>query len=175
MESVFQQSNVKITRNKKYRELLRECYKYSRKSDHPSTHNAALLVDKSGKIVLKGLNILPPGVKKRKERYEGENKHKYLNHAERDVIYKAARKGIKTRGLTMVMPWLPCIPCANAIITSGIKKLIVHKQMIIRTREEWKEELINAVRMMKEAGVKILAYDGEIGVKAFMHGKEWIA
>jgi hypothetical protein len=64
MESVFQQSNVKITRNKRYRELLRECYKYSRKSDHPSTHNAALLVDKSGKIVLKGLNILPPGVKK---------------------------------------------------------------------------------------------------------------
>jgi dCMP deaminase len=105
MESVFQQSNVKITRNKRYRELLRECYKYSRKSDHPSTHNAALLVDKSGKIVLKGLNILPPGVKKRKERYEEENKHKYLNHAERDVIYKAARKGIKTRGLTMVMPW----------------------------------------------------------------------
>jgi hypothetical protein len=47
--------------------------------------------------------------------------------------------------------------------------------MIIRTKEEWKEELINAVQIMKEAGVKILAYDGEIGVKAFMHGKEWIA
>jgi deoxycytidylate deaminase len=46
----------------------------------------------------------------------------------------------------MVMPWLPCIPCANAIITSGIKKLIVHKQMIIRTKEEWKEELINAMK-----------------------------
>jgi deoxycytidylate deaminase len=75
----------------------------------------------------------------------------------------------------MVMPWLPYIPCADAIITSDIKKLIVHKQMIIRTKEKWKEELINAVQMMKEAGVKILAYDGEIGVKAFMHGKEWIA
>ncbi|MDT8413714.1 MAG: hypothetical protein RQ875_14720, partial [Vicingaceae bacterium] len=77
--------------------------------------------------------------------------------------------------LTMVMPWLPCIPCTNAIITSGIKKLIVHKQMIERTADKWKEELENAVQIMKEAGVKIIAYDGLIGTKAYMHSEEWDA
>ena len=75
----------------------------------------------------------------------------------------------------MVMPWLPCIPCTNAIISSGIKKLIVHKQMIERTREGWQEELKNAVQIMKEAGVHIEAYDGLVGVKAYMHSQKWYA
>ncbi len=60
----------------------------------------------------------------------------------------------------MVMAWLPCIACANAVISAGIKTLIVHKQMIERTREGWQEELKNAVQIMNEAGVKIIAYDG---------------
>ncbi len=42
----------------------------------------------------------------------------------------------------MVMPWLPFIQCANAIITSGIKQhLVIHKQMVERTDDKWKEEL----------------------------------
>ncbi|MBN2459380.1 hypothetical protein JXB28_03790 [Candidatus Woesearchaeota archaeon] len=154
--------------------LLKECYAYAKKSYHPSTHNAALLVDK-GKIILRGVNVLPPRVKRKKERFEGNNKHIYPNHAERDLVYKAARKGISTSGLTMVMPWLPCIPCANAIISSGIATLIVHKQMVERTREGWQEELRNAVKIMKEAGVKIIAYDGRVGAKAYMHHEVWDA
>lgn len=165
---------IKISKNPKYKELLRECYNYAKKSHHPSTHNAALLF-KDNKIILKGINILPPGVKEKKERFEGDNKHVYPNHAERDVIYKAAKKGIKTNGLTMIMAWLPCIPCADAIISAGIKKLIVHKQMVERTREGWKEELKNAVQIMKEAGVNIEAYDGFVGAKAYMHSQEWNA
>ncbi|MBI2630283.1 hypothetical protein HYW76_04210 [Candidatus Pacearchaeota archaeon] len=165
---------IKISTNEEYRVLLKDCYIYSRKSNHPSTHNAAFLLAKE-KMVLAGVNILPPGVEEKKERFEGENKHLYPNHAERDVIYKAAKQGVSTNGLTMVMPWLPCIPCANAIISSGIKILIVHKQMVERTREGWQEELKNAVEIMKEAGVEIIAYDGLIGVKAYMHSQEWDA
>ncbi len=166
--------NIKVTKNNFYKNLLRECYKYASKSNHPSTHTGALLV-KNRKIILKGKNVLPPGVKEVKERFEGQNKHIYLNHAERDVIYKAAKKGIKTNGLTMVMPWLPCIPCADAIISSGIKTLVVHKQMIERTRKGWQQELKNAVQILNEAGVQIIAYDGVVGAKAYMHGQEWDA
>lgn len=165
---------IKISKDPKYKVLLRKCYNYAKRSNHPSTHNAALLVKKD-KIILKGVNILPPGVKVKKERFTGDNKHIYPNHAERDLVYKAARKGIKTKGLTMVMAWLPCIPCANAVISAGIKKLIIHKQMVEKTREGWVEELKNAVQIMKEAGIKIIAYDGLIGAKAYMHSQEWNA
>ena len=167
-------NNIEITTDEAYRGLLRDCYRYASKSDHPSTHTAALLVD-NGKVILKGKNVFPPGVKRTKERITGENKHIYPNHAERDVIYKAALRGTKTKGLTMVMPWLPCIPCADAIISSGIKRLVVHKKMIERTSKKWQEELKNAVRIMNEAGVRIIAYDGIVGAKAYMHRKEWNA
>jgi len=166
---------IEITKKEEYRNLLRQCYAYAKgNKHHPSTHNAAFLVC-NGKVILKGRNVLPVGVKLKKERLEGDNKHIYPNHAERDVIYKAAKKGIATDGLTMVMPWLPCIPCANAIISSGIEKLIVHKQMIDRTREGWQEELKNAVQIMKEVGVHIIAYDGTVGARAYMHHQEWDA
>lgn len=165
---------IKISTNSTYKEFLKKCYDYASKSNHPSTHTAALIVNKN-KIILKGKNVLPPGVKNLKKRFEGENKHMYPNHAERDVIYKAARKGVKTKGLAMVMPWLPCIPCADAIISSGIKTLIVHKQMIKRTRRKWQKELKDAVKYMKEAGIKIIAYDGLVGAKAYMHHENWKA
>ena len=162
------------TRDDMFRLLLKKCYEYSKRSNYPSTKNAAFLLDKQGKILLKGLNVIPQGVKHRRVYFETrENRHLYFNHAERDVIYLAAKRGVKTAGLTMIIPWLPCIPCANAIISSGIKTLIVHKQMIERTREGWQEELKNAVEILKEAKVKIIAYDGVVGAKAYMHKQEW--
>jgi deoxycytidylate deaminase len=75
----------------------------------------------------------------------------------------------------MIMPWIPCIPCANAVISSGIETLIIHKQMLERTREKWQEELKDAVQILKEAEVEIIAYDGPVGAKAYMHSQEWDA
>lgn len=166
--------NIKISTEKMYGDFLKDCYNYASNSNHPSTHTAALLI-KNKKVILRGKNILPPKVKELKERFQGDNKHIYPNHAERDLVYKAARKGIKTKGLMMVMPWLPCIPCANAIISSGIKQLVVHKKMIERTREGWQKELKDAVQIMKEAGIKVIAYDGVVGAKAYMHKHIWKA
>ncbi|MBU0586909.1 hypothetical protein KJ780_05335 [Candidatus Micrarchaeota archaeon] len=165
---------IKSSKNPVYKKLLKECYKYAEKSVHPSTHNAALLVDRN-KIILRGINNLPLKVKQLKSRFQGDNKHVYPNHAERDLIYNAARKGIRTDKRTMVMPWLPCINCANAIISSGIKKLIVHKQMVERTKECWKKELKSALKLLKEAKIGIIAYDGLVGTTALMHKKRWNA
>ncbi|MBD3208834.1 hypothetical protein GF367_00250 [Candidatus Woesearchaeota archaeon] len=71
--------------------------------------------------------------------------------------------------------WLPCIPCACAIIIAGIKELITHKQIVERTSERWEEELQDGVHLMDEAGVRIIAYDGVIGVKNLMEHEEWDA
>ncbi len=165
---------IELSHDLRHRDWLIECYSYAGNSRHPSTHNAALLI-RNNTVILAGVNNLPPGVVHKEERFEGENKHIYPNHAERDVLYKAARAGITTDGLAMVMPWLPCIPCANAIITCGITALIVHKQMLERTKERWREELEQAVQLMKEAGISVTAYDGSLGVKAYMHRAEWEA
>jgi dCMP deaminase len=159
---------LKESSDERYREWLKECFEYAKISKHPTTHNAALLI-KDGNVILRGANILPSGVKDKPERYEGEKRHLYPNHAERDLVYRAAKEGIKTDGLTMVMPWIPCINCANAVISSGIKKLIVHKMMVENTREGWQQELKNAIEILKEASVEIIAYDGFVGSKVYMN------
>lgn len=166
--------NVVISRKPLHAQWLRAVYRYAVKSRHPSTHNAALLI-RNNKIMLKGVNNMPSGVRETRKRLNGANKHIYPNHAERDVIYRAARKGLPTKGLTMAMPWLPCIPCANALITVGIARLIVHKQMIERTDKKWESELRDAVKILKEAKVRIIAYDGPVGARAYMHAHEWKA
>ncbi len=165
---------IETTQDKKYASWIRACYRYARKSSHPTTHVGALLV-KDNKIILKGMNTFAPGVKHTKKRTTGESVHHYLNHAERDLIYKAAKKGLSIKGLTMAMPCLPCINCVNAIITSGIKFLVTHKQMIEKTDDRWREEIEDAVNMLKESKVKIIAYDGKLNVKAYFNYNEWEA
>lgn len=170
----FDALNIAVTTDERTGSLLKQCYEYAAESHHPSTHNAAFLMNET-EVVIRGINMLPPGVEEKPERFEGENKHVYLNHAERDVIYRAAKEGIATQGLTMIMPWLPCIHCANAVISAGIAVLIVHKQMIFKTSDRWKEELKQALELLREAGVQVLAYDGTVGAKAYMHKESWKA
>ncbi len=46
-------NNIEITTDKLYKDLLKDCYDYASKSNHPSTHTAALLVDDEKVIFLK--------------------------------------------------------------------------------------------------------------------------
>ena len=174
MDFINDKDYIQITTDQAHKRFLLECYKHAETSRHPTTHNAALLT-RDEEILLRGANNLPPGVRETPERLQGDNRHMFPNHAERDVLYKAAREGIPTNGCTMYMPWFPCINCANGVITAGIEHLIVHKNMIDRTRESWRKELNEAVEILKEAGVRVSAYDGLVGAKAFMHGEEWDA
>ena len=71
----------------------------------------------------------------------------------------------------MVMGWIPCIPCANAIITSGIEKIIVHKDMIENTRDGWIDELNNAIDYLNEAKIEIIAYSGKVDEEILLSTK----
>lgn len=42
-----------------------------------------------------------------------------------------------------------------------------------KTKDMWVNELINAVDILNEAWIIILAYDWIIWAKAYMHGEEW--
>ncbi len=62
----------------------------------------------------------------------------------------------------MVMPWFPCIECTNAIISSGITRLVMHEQMIMRSDERWIPDFIAAAELMTEARVEMLIYSGKV-------------
>jgi|SRR3989344_8581997 len=166
---------VEITTDQKYKNLLRESYIYaSEKSNDISTHTAAILIDSKKKKLAIASNGFPSHHTQIDGWDQKPLKDAISNHAERAVVFKAAKEGIKTSGSEMIMPWIPCFPCANAIIYSGVKTLISHKQMTDKTPQDWIPELEKAIKLLNLNGIKILMYDGKIGnCKGFMRKEHW--
>ncbi len=154
--------------------LLKLAYEEAKQSYDPSTQAGALLIDANANVLLHDWNRPPSAIKRTNERWQKPLKYKVCEHAERNVIYAAAHLGIKTRNLIMVCPWMPCCDCARAIIISGIRMLITHKQAYDRTPERWKEDQQIAYSMLNEAGVVVMMYDGTIGVTGVrFNGELW--
>lgn len=156
------------------RELLRDAYTYgSVFSQDPITHLGALLVLSDG-YKLSGVNMLPLGVQQSPGRLERPVKYLYMEHAERNVILKAARNGLSTDGATLYCPWITCADCARAIIGAGITKVVGHKQLCDLSPARWSASIEAGLTMLREAGVDIEFYDGSIGgVRTLFDGKVW--
>lgn len=161
-------------RPEKIKALLKMAYVAAQESNDPSTQNAALLVDENGIMVAHDINRFPNKVLETKERWERPLKYKIIEHAERNVLYGAARNGTKTDGLIMICPWAACSDCARGIIQAGISILITHKQAHDRSPDFWSQEIGIAFQMLEEAGVEVIMYDGKIGVSNVLHsGEPW--
>lgn len=83
----------------------------------------AVIVGPGHEIRATGYNGLPRGVSagddSRFDRASGE-KFFWIEHAERNAIYNAARSGAALAGCTLYVNRFPCADCARAIIQSGI-------------------------------------------------------
>jgi len=158
------------------REWLYRAYKIAAGfSNDPQTQVGAILVNPTqGRLVLVAANQFPQGIEEKPSRWKRPTKYTYVIHAERNLIYKAARQGIQTDGLTMYAPWLACSDCAQAIIQSGIRRLVGHKQMFNKTPKRWKKSVTAGTRMMIEAGVRVVLVSCNIkGVELRFDGKIW--
>jgi len=155
------------------KEYLRQAYEFAAKnSTDRSTQNGAILVDGLGNVVAWGANRFPRGVAETTERMERPAKYLYVVHAELAAILDAARRGVKTEGLTMFAPWSACNECAKSIIGAGIAKVVAHKKIIEASYNQWPDSIRIAMDMFKEAGVLYELYDGEIGgVEILFNGK----
>jgi len=166
---------VSATTDKRFKLLFREIYLFAHENSNDiSTYTAAMLVNKRLEKLVIASNGFPPETEKISGWNQKPKKDAISNHAERAVIYKAAKTGVKTNRLTMIMPWLPCFPCANSIIYSGVNTLVCHKQMVDRTPEDWVLELEGCLKLLKLNKIKIIMYDGKIGgCKGFMRKEYW--
>lgn len=142
---------------------LREaCRVAALESQDPRTQNGALLRARNGCVVT-AANQLPPIVVT-PERIGGEKKYSYMEHAERHVIYKAARAGIATHDATLYCPWFACADCARAIILAGVSRIVGHAKPRLLTPDRWKETIARADDMFHESGVEFVLLDEPLGV-----------
>lgn len=143
-------------------EYLRLAYRAAMTmSDDPSTQNGSVLVALDGNVLVDA-NRLPDGIDCDLSKVDRDTKLQHIEHAERNVLQQAGKKGICTEGATMYVPWFACCPCARAIIGHGIKRVVGHVQMMDRTPKRWQAEIKDADRMLDQAGVIREYFNGNV-------------
>lgn len=140
---------------------LATAYRMALNSPDLSTQNGAIVIARDGRIAM-GCNKLPMGVEVTSERLERPKKYLWTEHAERNAIYDAARRGIRTEGATMFCPFIACHDCARAIVQSGIISVVTHTAMQIPGR--WSESVEVGFEILNEAGVEIEFISGFLNV-----------
>lgn len=144
--------------------LIREAYRYAWIHSHDNhTKCGALLTDETRYPIVFGTNRYPTGFDNNKFVIDRDTKLMYIEHAERDVLYFAAKYGIKTKGLTLVAPWACCAECARAIVLCGIKKVVAHQQAFNLTPERWRESTTAGLNVLKAGGVEYELINAKIG------------
>ena len=132
------------------------------KSKDEATQIGVVIVGKDNEIVSIGYNSFPRGIDDyRPERQERPEKYYWMEHAERNAIYNAARIGVSTKGCTMYMTCgTPCADCARAIINSGITKIVMEEYAMGTGAKDarWNEHAMRSMGMFIEAGMSIEFY-----------------
>lgn len=116
------------------------------KSKDPSTKVGCILVGEDHEVLSTGFNGFPRGVRETvvthvpnpgediawkrevldRERWERPLKYEFVEHAERNAIYNAARHGTRLYGCTAYLNYAPC-PCADctrALIQVGCLTIV---------------------------------------------------
>jgi len=96
------------------------------------------------------------GVVLHPDRWERPAKYEWVEHAEKNAVYNAARIGVALKGCRAYLNWepRPCIECCKAFIQAGIVEVIGPNTPFPSggTRKDWKFDV--STIMMDEAGVK---------------------
>ena len=121
------------------------------------TKLGAIVIDVDEKVLIESCNTMPEGISITEERLERPIKYQYIEHAERNAVFYAARHGIKLEGTILCVNCnpVPCTECARAVIQSGIK-MIIGRDIKNMASERWDESCKFALDMLKEAGVVVV-------------------
>lgn len=153
---------------------LRAAYREALLSPDTSTKLGAIVVD-GGWNVAVGRNEFVRGFGDKPEHHERPLKYAITEHAERNAIFGVYRRRCFCTGLTLVCPWVACPDCARAIVLSGIREVICHKECMDRTPDRWRELVDMGLLILERGGVKLIQWSGKVGgVKNLNNGEIWL-
>lgn len=138
------------------RHFLGEAMKLSVMSDDRSTKIGAVIVGPGNEILSGGYNSFPSGLSDKIEaRHQRPEKYFWIEHAERNAIYKAARGGIPLEGSRIYVQMFPCMDCARSIVQTGITEVIVATSCDREFDDRWREHHERAATLFEETGTSV--------------------
>lgn len=151
------------------------CYLVALKSKDERTKYGAVIVGPDNEIRSSGYNSFPRDVNDfMNERQERPEKYFWIEHAERNAIYNAARVGVPLKGTRIYVQGIPCMDCARAIVQSGIKEVIVHNEWTKLLKGDiWIENAKRTEKLFSETKVYLRYYEGKISeIYGFLEGNK---
>lgn len=144
---------------------LNICKMVAARSKDPNTQIGCVIAGPAHEIRSTGYNSLPRGIRDDiPERLERPTKYLWMEHAERNAIYNAARCGTPLEGCTLYVEIMPCMDCGRAIVQAGIKEVVISQERMSQYSSEYFEEHFrNVVELFREAGVRIRQVPDEGG------------
>ena len=125
----------------------------ARRSPNRVRHVGAVLVPADGSAVLEAHNSFPDGVSDLEDRHAGDGRLLWMEHAERNAIFAAARKGLRTDGAVLVCTYFPCLECSRAIVQAGIRRL--HTLRPDYADPVWGQSFLVSEVILREGGVTV--------------------
>ena len=118
-----------------------------------STRVGCVIAGPANEVRAIGYNGLPRNVDHSPDRLERPDKYVWMEHAERNAIYTAARNGVALEGCKMYLSWFPCVDCARAAIQVGIVEIIAVEPDW--SMQPWGPELLKARALLAESNLRV--------------------
>jgi dCMP deaminase len=133
------------------------CKVVAARSKDPNTQIGCVIAGPAHEIRSTGYNSLPRGIRDDvPERLERPTKYLWMEHAERNAIYNAARCGTPLEGCTLYVEIMPCMDCGRAIVQAGIGQVVISgARMSQYTSDYYDEHFRNVEVLFHEAGVNV--------------------
>ena len=150
--------------------LLHQAHQAAEQHSEDRYTKIGVVVRAADGTLVEGYNSLPAGVAGDEQRLERPTptthpegdfgKYDWLHHAERKAICHAARDGVALKGATMYAMLMPCMNCAQAVVDSGFKELVIDYDFTETYRAKgnrWEYDFQRVATMLAEAHVQVRA------------------
>ena len=144
--------------------LLEQAIVVARQSPSRPRKVGAVLVLADGATTLAACNDFPAGVRDIEARHAHPERLLWIEHAERNAIFAAARRGMATAGATLIATFHPCADCARAIVQAGIARL--HTLAPDFSDPLWGPAFRCSQAILEEGGVRVIYLERD---PALMH------
>jgi hypothetical protein len=144
-----------------------------RESQDPRTQAGAVLL--IGGFQYEAANRVPGGIELPDYVLQSNLKYDYIEHAERAVIFQAARGAFEDDDFARAVlyaPWFACPDCARAIVGVGIREVVGLATLRAMTPQRWERSVTAGEKILERAGVSMRWVCGLVGEKITFNGKE---